>query len=339
MRTDSHQREQLTMSQRALAFVFLVFAITVQASVPHKSFKPGKLWLDIDGNRIRAHSAGLLQHAGLFYWYGADSYIQADGSNKKINVYTSADLYNWNNSGAAFDFDCKLVNATACYVDRPKVIYNDLTQTFVMWMKSTPWTAVATASTPTGPFTFHSRFYPNGERNGDVTAFVDPASPADAYWLYSIKPDQEKRVIRVSKMTPEWTALTGYANISSTISEPDEAPAAFYLAAQKRYLVWTSHCSGWRPNAALLHSSSSLDGKWTAAGNPTHNQSTYDSQSTYILPVATSDGRTKYIYIADRFEPYITGPESGRYVWLPLTVAANGTVRVQWHDEWTLADL
>jgi hypothetical protein len=299
----------------------------------YSSFNPGKVWLDTDGNTIRAHSAGLIEHESVYYWYGADNYTNQDGSNRAINVYKSTDLYNWENKGAAFVFDCAEANATKCYADRPKVIFNPSTKRFVMWMKSTPWTAVATANDPTGPFKFKSRFYPNGETNGDPTAFVDPLHPGDAYWIYSIKPGTEKREVRISKMTPDWTGLTGFKSISSTIHEGDEAPAAFYAAGQ--YFIWTSHCSGWSPNAAILHSAPNLASNWTDLGNPTANKTSFSSQSTYILQIKPN----RFIYIADRFEPYIKTPESGRYVWLPLEVDDNGTVTVKWHDEWTLADL
>jgi len=314
------------------------FVLTSLALGAYSSFTPGSVWLDTDGREIRAHSAGLLEHAGTYYWYGADNYTDNDGSNKVINVYESTDLYNWASRGAAFVFDCSEANATKCYVDRPKALFNPSTSTFVLWMKSTPWTAVATSATAIGPFKFHSRFYPNGEHNGDPTAFVDPAHPADAYWIYSVKPDTETRV-RISKMTHDWTGLTGFDDISSTIAEPDEAPAAFMAAGQ--YYIWTSHCTGWKPNAALLHSAPSLAANWTDRGNPTGNDTSFSSQSTYILPYksAMSNGSQSFIYIADRFEPYVTTPESGRYVWLPLKVAADGTVKVEWRSEWRLEEL
>merc|ERR1712070_1330672 len=136
----------------------------------------------------------------------------------------------------------------------------------------------------------------------------DPLKAEDAYWIYSVKPDTEKRVVRVSKMTPDWTALTGFSAISSTIAEPDEAPAAFHAAG--RYYVWTSHCSGWASNAAILHQSAGLTGNWTDSGNPTGNKTSFSSQSTYILPLDDGDigslkmhaGVSRFIYVADRFE-------------------------------------
>ena len=59
----------------------LVIGEAGSTKVPYTSFSPGKVWLDTDGNRIKAHSAGLLQHNDTFFWYGADNYTNQDGSN------------------------------------------------------------------------------------------------------------------------------------------------------------------------------------------------------------------------------------------------------------------
>ena len=34
----------------------------------HTSIKPGVPWHDTDGNLVDAHGAGILEHAGVFYW-------------------------------------------------------------------------------------------------------------------------------------------------------------------------------------------------------------------------------------------------------------------------------
>ena len=79
-------------------FLILLLATVICATNSNSnSFKPGALWLDTDGKRIKAHSAGLLEHKGTYYWYGADNYTSDDGVNKIINVYQSKDLYNWEN--------------------------------------------------------------------------------------------------------------------------------------------------------------------------------------------------------------------------------------------------
>ena len=77
------------------------------------------------------------------------------------------------------------------------------------------------------------------------------------------------------------------------------------------------------------------------AGNPTHDKTSFSSQSTYILPypastTASEDYTTRYVYVADRFEPYLKNNEAARYVWLPIDVdTSSGNLSVAWQDEWT----
>lgn len=70
---------------------------------------------------------------------------------------------------------------------------------------------------------------------------------------------------------------------------------------------------------------------WTALGNPTGSPTSFKSQSTFILPVNGS-----FIYVADRFVPYVGKKLSPRYVWLPITNISKTGLTVSWHDEWTL---
>ena len=100
------------------------------------SLRPGTLWLDSDGNPIRAHTAGIYaDDAGAYYWVGADSYRQPaaghTSANKQLNIYSSFDLYNWRFRAVAFQ-------SPIHYADRPKVVRSSKGQ-FVMWFKSTPF--------------------------------------------------------------------------------------------------------------------------------------------------------------------------------------------------------
>lgn len=311
----------------------------------YDAFHPGGLWLDSAGRRIRAHSAGLFRDAasGVTYWYGADSYLKEDGKrNRIINVYSSEDLYNWHYRGVAFTFWCKQASPghKTCYCDRPKVVRN-ADGIYVMWMKATPWVAVATADAPVGPFRFAAQWLPNNEPMGDPTAFMDPVS-GRGYWVYSVSPTTwpsgvaHRRVVRICLMTPD---LLNISSVASTIYQPLEAPAVFYEPALARYYVWNSHCSGWAPNAAAAFSSTTLHGGgWAEEGNPTHHPTSFASQSTYILQLDMREG-ARFIYIADRFKAdMLSDPESGRYVWLPLHVR-DGRLQVRWRDSWTLGEL
>jgi hypothetical protein len=134
---------------------------------------------------------------------------------------------------------------------------------------------------PVGPFAWHSSIYPNGHWVGDLTVFADPASAyTEAYLIYSVRPggaDGHKRDIIVAKLDPSWLGVQ--PTQVSEITDPREAPAAFF-ADGIGYFIWTSHVTGWEPNAAAVYHSKSLAGPWNAIGNPTENATSFRSQST-----------------------------------------------------------
>ena len=79
------------------AMVALAATTTAAAAAPATSIKPGVFWHDTDGNVLDAHGAGLLEHAGTFYWYGSRRTMDATGTQMDggIALYSSTDLYSW----------------------------------------------------------------------------------------------------------------------------------------------------------------------------------------------------------------------------------------------------
>lgn len=303
------------------------------------AFRPGEVWNDTDGKPIRAHSAGLLLGLkGDFYWYGADNYTSGDGTNVWINSYWSTDLLNWQNLGHVYThpgpFPCPALPGAACgEADRPKVVRHPSGRV-VMVVKSHPAVSFASAASEAGPFVFSKTVAPNGGNwAGDLTVFVDPQSPADAYLIYSGGTrqggKQGPRGIVVAKLTDDW--LDVVPDQVTWIPDNREGPAAFY-APGIGYFIWTSHTTGWNPNpAAVYHADSIASPNWTPLGNPTGSKTSFGSQSTYILPVNGS-----FIYVADRFEPFVGEKVAPRYVWLPITNLSKTGLTVDWHDEWIL---
>ena len=60
------------------------------------------LWLDADGRGIQAHGGSILQHNGIFYWYGENK--DTDTHNRSVDFvgfscYKSRDLLHWENCG------------------------------------------------------------------------------------------------------------------------------------------------------------------------------------------------------------------------------------------------
>ena len=286
-----------------------------------------------------------------------------------------------------------------------------------MWLKCTPYVAVARADSPVGPFDLVARWRAEAQGDvGDLTAFMDPLS-SRGYVVYSLKMARRQRNETVLGLTAPpgpvrksptpggaWSGPVGKGRTTAdgpamaasagapaaapttrllrirmlradllnftahftsaeasagdapedavaTISAAREAPALFFEPSLGRYFLWCSRATGWKANAAEVYSASALSGPWRSEGNPTRHPTSFDSQSTYVLPVTGMDGRARFIYVADRFEPFISGPlcganlcESGRYVWLPIDVMAapagamatggGGALRVSWRGSW-----
>ena len=91
------------------------------------------------------------------------------------------------------------------------------------------------------------------------------------------------------------------------IGESREAPAVF--KSEGAYLIVSSGCSGWAPNAAEVHVAADMMGEWTSLGNPaqgteSERKTTFRSQSTFVLPLRGRPG--EYSAITDGYALGIT---------------------------------
>jgi hypothetical protein len=103
-----------------------------------------------------------------------------------------------------------------------------------------------------------------------------------------------------------------------------------------RYFLFTSGCTGWRPNAARLAVASSIWGPWQHVGNPVEGTeaqkaNTFESQSTYVLAVPGKPDA--FIFMADCWRPQ--DARDGRYLWLPVEFEHDLPV-LRWRDHWSL---
>ena len=127
-----------------MKFLYQVFiAFTLLLIVPvqgqtHKSFIPKKHWLDNNNVYINAHGGGITFYDGVYYWFGEHKIPGKLGNKAQVGVrvYSSTDLYNWNNEGVALKVDTINMNSDivkGSIIERPKVIFNESTNQFVMW--------------------------------------------------------------------------------------------------------------------------------------------------------------------------------------------------------------
>lgn len=153
-----------------LGVLFITLLLTAQT----KSFKPGEIWPDNNGDHINAHGGGFLFFEGKYYWFGEHrNKEKTEGSTSAgVRVYSSKNLYDWENEGIALapvEDDPKHDITVGCVIERPKVIYNKKTKKFVMWfhleLKGQGYlaarTGLAVADKVTGPYTFVKSLRPN----------------------------------------------------------------------------------------------------------------------------------------------------------------------------------
>jgi hypothetical protein len=137
------------------------------------TFTPGEIWNDTEGIAINAHGGGVIFYDNTYFWYGEHK-IEGKAGNLAhvgVHVYSSKDLLRWEDKGIALkvEEDENSEITKGCVLERPKVIYNDLTGKFVMWfhleLKGKGYDAarsgVAVSDKPEGPFTFVSSFRPD----------------------------------------------------------------------------------------------------------------------------------------------------------------------------------
>ncbi|MEL5894792.1 glycoside hydrolase family 43 protein [Bacteroides sp. GD17] len=129
-----------------------------------KDIVPGGVWNDVDGKYINAHGGGVLHYNGKYYWFGEHRPDKGFSTQAGVTCYSSTDLCNWKYEGISLAVSEEAGNdiEKGCIIERPKVIYNEKTKTFVMWfhleLKGKGYEAaragVAISDTPAGPYRF-----------------------------------------------------------------------------------------------------------------------------------------------------------------------------------------
>jgi hypothetical protein len=351
--------------------MFAIIATSANAALAkavYDSFSPGAIWLDNHGVVINAHGGGILLYRRTYYWFGEHKIAGEAGNvaHVGVHVYSSKDLYNWSDRGIALPIssDPNSEITDGSIIERAKVIYNAPTRKFVMWfhleLKGQGYAAarsgVAIATRPEGPYrylgsfrpdagiwprnvtsadkvagTLVSRDFASGQMSRDQNLFVD--DDGSAYQIFS---SEDNSVMDLSKLSSDYTKPAGeYERFVLPINYR-EAPAMF--KHDGKYYLMSSATSGWDPNPADMSVADNIWGPYKSLGNPCIGMdanTTFHSQSTYILPIETKAG-TQYIYLGDRWNP--TNAIDGRYIWLPLNFV-NGSPQIVWKDHWTLKDL
>jgi len=327
--------------------LLLLLLIKFNVQAQNNYFIPGEIWYDMDNHPINAHGGGILYDKGTYYWFGEikkgktvrvkedtawENYrVDAGG----VSCYSSKDLVHWKYEGVAL---ASVTNDSTSdlypgrVIERPKVIYNDKTEQYVMWMHidkkdySYARAGVAVSKTVTGPYTYIGSMRPNEAMSRDMTLYKDSDGRA-----YQISASENNATMHVNELTEDYLKPTGnFKRI--LIGANREAPAI--IKHNNKYYLITSSCTGWDPNAAMYAVADSVMDDWQIKDNPCLGEAsdkTFNAQSTFIQPVEGIND--KYIFMADKWNK--TNLPDSRYIWLPLTFE-NDKMIIKWYDKWKL---
>ena len=296
---------------------------------------PGGDWRDTDGNLVAVTEGGFLQVGDTFYLWGMDR--SADNYEfVAVNCYSSTDMMNWK-------FENKILKKTThsdldsgVVVERAKILHNETTGQFVMWMHyeghkaySMAHVAYATSPSITEEFTFHGHFRPLKEEidSRDLNVYKD--DDGKAYLICSTVNNSQVRLFLLddtyTKIVKE--VYVGYAK------DDMECEGHGIINSDGRYFWLMSWCTGWEFNDNHYFYSNSLSGSWNSGGNiAVANTHTYESQVGFALTLRGSKQKT-FIFMGDRWSTRNFGKT--RLVLLPIVT--NGTsLNVPWYDEWNL---
>ena len=332
---------------------FLAFCLACAALISARAadFKPAQPFLDSAKNVINAHGGNVIFHEGIYYLYGEEKekgLSEKTHADAGIRCYASKDLVVWYDFGPMLSLtktDPLSDLAFDCNQDRPKVVYNEKTKTFVMFFKlylrgmgtNVGFVGVATSPSPAGPFKYSHKFVagnsPNG--TGDFCIFKD--TDGTLYHMTVRKPD---KAFVAAKMRPDYLLPEGEYKVCKGITFKTEAPCVF--KKDGKYYMLASGSTGWAPNAARSFVSDNIFGEWKSLGNPCEGvnplnglgpEKTFGGQSSSIIKVEGKDNAYIAAFDINRPEhPYDSG-----YIWLPIEFKDDGSFKVLWRDEWDMS--
>lgn len=330
-----------------LLFISIFVCGAASCTLPHENevIHNGLKWRDTDGNFINAHGGCILYHDSIYYWYGeykGDSTYRLDWVKTwecwrteagGISCYSSRDLVNWKFEGLVLQpvhGDTASDLHPSKVIERPKVVFNEKTRKFVMWLHiespdyEKAHSGVAVGDKPNAMFTYLGSFRPDGTDSRDQTLFKDDDGRA-----YQISSSEWNTTLNIHLLNDEYTKPTGIFT-RNFINESREAPAVF--KHQDKYYMITSGCTGWDPNSAQYAMADSMLGVWTNFANPCSGKNaelTFKGQCNFVLPVAGK--KDVLIAMFDKWEK--TDLDNSGYIWLPV-IFKGDSLEIPWMKKW-----
>lgn len=290
------------------SLILATIGLLAAAATATLQIVPGATWTATNtGTHIQAHGGGILKVGDKWYWVGEDKTNGTAFIN--INCYSSTNLVEWNYEGALLSQTASGDTGPGRVIERPKVIYNEKTNKYVMWMHidsanyGEAKIGVATGDSVCGKYTYLRSEQPLGFQSRDSGVYVDDDDRA-----YMLTEDRQNG-LRINSLSDDY--LNVVENVY-TWAEKYESPAV--VKKNGVYFMFASQLTGWNPNDNYYSTSTSLAGPWSGWKKFADSGSnTYASQTTFVLPVGD-----KFMYLGDRWVS--SNLMRSTYVWLPLTI-------------------
>lgn len=323
--TGSRGRAAVRRSLAVLAALLGILAVAHPAQAATVTESPGTVWQDTSGNVIQAHGGGFVKVGSTYYWLGEDKTSGSPFQN--IRCYSSTDLSHWTFVANVLSRQASGDLGPNRVVERPHVIYNASTATYVMYMHidnssySERKAGVATSGSICGSYTYRGSFKPLGHDSLDDNLFLDGGTG------YFMSEDRTNAKLQIYQLSPDFLSVTA---LVKTLNQY-EAPAMAKIGGT--YFLFGSHLTGWSTNDNQYATAGSITGTWSSFRSfAPSGTNTCNSQSTWILPVAGSS-TTSYIYMGDRWNS--GNLTDSRYIWEPLTIGGT-TASMTCRDSWTI---
>ncbi|RYP02290.1 hypothetical protein DL764_005856 [Monosporascus ibericus] len=317
---------------RFLRSTLLTLAVALAASSAEASLQivPGGSWTTSNGTHLQAHGPGVVFEGGTYYLIGEDKTQGTAFQN--INCYSSRDLVQWTYEGALLSRTSSGDLGPNRVVERPKVMRNPRTGKYVLFLHidSSDYgeaeVGIAVGDSVCGRYEYRGSFRPLGRQSRDMGVFLDP----DTQVGYLLTEDRENG-LRILRLSDDFLQVEADVFLWR-LSGGDRVESPALVKTGGRYYMLGSRLTGWDPNDNVYTTSTRLDGGWSAwRGFARAGSRTYDSQTSFVLPVVGNGGRAFFVYLGDRWVR--TNLAASTYVWLPLDISGE-TVSMSDYVSW-----
>lgn len=290
---------------------------------------------DVNGQLMDVHDGNVIKIGDLYHWYGmgySDCQLETGllppqncpgiyaefgrcgfRTDHAVNLYTSPDLEEWTFVANIFPEE---VRPYGIYF-RPKVIFNELTQKYLLWINHLPPAMsplvaytdarlmVAISDSPSGIFQVVTEKADIEESGGgDFTIMVDPNDANNTAFL-AYDAWGNNHAIVVEQLNPQFTNSLGASATSGQISPiSNEAPLLFERKGYYYLMYGHTCCFCHQGSGAEVWTARHPLGPWTNMHldiNPNHlfTGREIKAQCNYVIKIDHEAREADYIYTGD----------------------------------------